>query len=159
MDKAYAFVTSDKAAQFQSVGLDSVSEIAERVLGQEKNRNKDGRKAYGEMQDRVDHLIRQFRDIPDKNVYMSAKQEYVKDEATGYMKYYPAMPGQKLGQRLAYFFDEVFYFTKEADSEGNVHRVLMTEVSDTYEAKDRSGMLQKMEAPHLGNIIKKIKGQ
>ena len=41
--------TSAEAKNFDTVGIDSISQLAEIILTQELNRNKDGRKAYGEM--------------------------------------------------------------------------------------------------------------
>ena len=50
--EAYEWLTtSEEAKGFQSVGLDSISEIAEVVLNYEKKTNKDPRAAYGAMQE------------------------------------------------------------------------------------------------------------
>lgn len=46
---AYEWVTSEEAAQFKSICLDSISEIAEVVLNHEKKHAKDPRQAYGSM--------------------------------------------------------------------------------------------------------------
>lgn len=155
--EAYQFINeSADAKHFEWVCLDSISEIAEQVLAHEKRVNKDGRAAYGELAVQMTELIRAFRDLPGRNVYMSAKLERIKDDITGAMLYGPSMPGAKLGQQLPYYFDEFFVLRVEKDADGNPTRALQTGPDFQYTAKDRSGALDLFEAPHLGDIAKKI---
>jgi len=158
LKEAYQWLTgSAEAAEFQSVALDSISEIAEVVLNQEKKVNKDPRAAYGAMQEQMADIIRGFRDLPGKHVYMSAKLEKTQDEM-GRVLYAPSMPGNKTGQSLPYFFDEVLALRVEKDAEGFTRRALMTDGDGLWLAKDRSGKLEVWEDADLGEIIKKIGG-
>lgn len=149
---------SAEAKQFQSIGLDSISEIAEVVLNNAKRQVKDPRQAYGELIEKMETTIRAFRDLHGKNVYMAAKMEPQKDELTGVIKYLPSMPGSKLGPKLPYFFDEVFRLAVNKDQAGQPYRYLQTQPDLQYEAKDRSGALAAMEYPHLTAIFQKILG-
>lgn len=159
MMEAYRFLTeSDEAKSFQSIALDSISEIAEVVLNHEKKVAKDPRQAYGAMQEQMADIIRAFRDISGKHVYFTAKCEKATDE-TGRILYSPSMPGNKTGQQLPYFFDEVLALRVEKDSEGNAQRALMCDSDGIWLAKDRSGKLDTWEAPDLGAIIAKIGGE
>lgn len=153
--QAYSFIMSEEGAGFQSVALDSISEIAEVVLNAEKKIAKDPRQAYGAMQEQMSDLIRAFRDLPGKHVYMSAKLEKSQDEM-GRILYAPSMPGNKVGQQLPYFFDEVLALRVEKDAEGNTQRALMCDSDGLWQAKDRSGKLAAWEAPDLGAIVEKI---
>jgi phage nucleotide-binding protein len=156
--EAYRWVTeSDEAKHFESIALDSISEIAEVVLNHEKKIAKDPRQAYGAMQEQMSDIIRAFRDIPNKHVYFTAKCEKATDE-TGRILYAPSMPGNKTGQQLPYFFDEVLALRVEKDAEGNAQRALMCDSDGIWQAKDRSGKLDTWEAPDLGAIIAKIGG-
>lgn len=156
--EAYQWLTKSKEAEgFESVALDSISEIAEVVLNAEKKATKDPRQAYGAMQEQMADIIRGFRDLPGKHVYMSAKLEKTQDEM-GRVLYAPSMPGNKTGQSLPYFFDEVLALRVEKDSEGNSRRALMCDSDGLWLAKDRSGKLQVWEDADLGMIIKKIGG-
>ena len=158
LKEAYQWVlNSDEAKHFQSIALDSISEIAEVVLNFEKKNTKDPRAAYGAMQEQMGDIIRGFRDLPGKNVYFSAKLEKTQDEM-GRVLYAPSMPGNKVGQSLPYFFDEVLALRVERDADGNSQRALMCESDGLWQAKDRSGKLAAWEAPDLGEIIKKIGG-
>jgi hypothetical protein len=156
---AYEWLASSEEAKgFESVALDSITEIAEVVLGVEKNVKVDGKKihgmkAYGEMADKVGDLIRAFRDVPSHHVYFSAQMEKSTDEL-GAVLYAPAMPGNKFAQKLPFFFDEVFAFRMEAG-----HRAILTSTDGVWTAGDRSGKLAMWEPPDLGAIIKKIAGQ
>lgn len=150
-------VGSEEARRYQSVCLDSVSEIAEVVLSNEKGREKDPRKAYGNMQDIMTELMRSFRDLPGRNVYFSAKQERVQDE-NGRLLFGPSMPGQKLSQQIPYWFDEVFCYQIVKDGDGVPQRMLLTQPDGINVAKDRSGKLDLWEEPDLGAIINKIRG-
>lgn len=153
--EAYSYIISEEGAGFESIALDSISEIAEVILNAEKKTAKDPRQAYGAMQEQVSDLIRAFRDIPGKHVYMSAKLEKSTDEM-GRILYAPSMPGNKTGQQLPYFFDEVLALRVERDAEGNVQRALMCDGDGLWQAKDRSGKLAAWEAPDLGAIVEKI---
>jgi phage nucleotide-binding protein len=155
--EAYNWIFSAEAQQFASVCLDSISEIAEVVLASEKKKSKDPRAAYGAMQDQMGDLIRAFRDIPGKNVYFSAKLEKSQDDM-GKVSFSPSMPGNKTGQALPYFFDEVLALRIEKDSEGKPWRGILCQGDGMWVAKDRSGMLDMWESPDLGAIIEKMVG-
>lgn len=156
-DAAKWLETSAEAKQFESVALDSISEIAEVVLSNEKTLNKDGRAAYGNMNDIMAKVIRSFRDLPNRHVYFSAKMEKAQDE-TGAMLFSPSMPGKTLTQSLPFFFDEVFALRVGRDDKGEPMRMLMCRPDGLWTAKDRSGALEIWEPADLGAIITKIGG-
>lgn len=159
LQEAYKWLAdSAEAAQFDSVAIDSISEIAEVVLNHEKKVNKDPRAAYGNMQEQMADIIRVFRDLPKKHVYMSAKLEKTQDEM-GRVLYAPSMPGNKTGQSLPYFFDEVLALRVEKDAEGGTQRALMCDSDGLWLAKDRSGKLDAWESADLGAVIAKIGGK
>ena len=149
---------SPQAQQFQTIGIDSITEIGEVVLNNAKRQVKDPRQAYGELIEKMETLVRLFRDLPNKNVVVSAKMAPTKDELTGVVKYGPSMPGAKLANNLPYFFDEVFRLGVGQTPQGEKYRFLQTQPDLQYEAKDRSGALAPMEAPILSAIFAKILG-
>ena len=156
--EAYTWLTeSDEAKQFESVALDSISEIGEVVLAEELKKNKDGRAAYGELNTVMASMIRAFRDLPHKHVYFTAKCDKSQDE-TGRMLYAPSMPGKSLSMQIPYFFDLLLALRVEKDAEGVAQRALMCDSDGIWQAKDRSGKLDTWEAPDLGAIIAKIGG-
>lgn len=158
LQSAYQWcLSSAEARQFASIAMDSISEIAEVVLRTEMAKNKDGRKAYGELLIQVIALARDFRDIPGKNVIITAKQEWSKDDQSGIMMFAPMMPGSKLGPQLPYFFDEVFQHCVFVDPQTKQRgEWLRTRPDSQNVAKDRSGALNEWEAPNLTAIFQKI---
>ena len=154
LHEAYAWLQDSD--EFESVVLDSISEIAEVVLSHEKKINKDGRAAYGEMDVQLSEIIRAFRDL-NMHVLMTAKLEKQQDEM-GRMLYFPSLPGNKTAQKLPYFFDEVLALRIEKDEEGKTQRALMCDSDGLWLAKDRSGKLDAWESPDLGEIIAKVGG-
>jgi hypothetical protein len=159
LSAAYQWLTtSARSHNIRTAYIDSLTEIGEVVLNNAKRQVKDPRQAYGELIEKMETLIRAFRDLPGMNVVMTAKMEPMKDELTGVVKYGPAMPGAKLAQKLPYFFDEVFRLGVNKTPAGESYRFLQTQPEMQYEAKDRSGALAAMEPPHLTQIFNKILG-
>jgi AAA domain len=141
---------SSEANQFQTLCLDSLSEIAEVLLADSKQNVKDARQAYMEVLTRMMSLVRAFRDLPGKNVYFTAKLE------TSELGHHtPSMPGRKLGLELPYHFDLVFQLDIESNAQPP-YRYLRTQPDFYSVAKDRSGKLQPIERPDLGYIFKTV---
>ena len=158
LEEIYLFCTkSAEIKNFDTICLDSISEIAEVILFDLKSKNKDPRKAYGEVQDVMLDMIRGFRDIPQKHVYFSAKQDMIKDGTTGALSFGPMMPGQKLPIAIPYFFDELFQAQTFLDPATNKkYYALRCQKDNQYQAKDRSGNLEMWEQPNLTELFNKI---
>ena len=150
------FVTSPNAKQFKTICIDSITEIAQVVLKNYKQQVKDPRQAYGELSDKINEVVRLFRDLPGYHVYMTAQQKNNKDEATGISINGISMPGAKLNNDVPYFFDEFFQLDIGKTPEGETFRFLRTQPDFSNDAKDRSGKLDPIELPDLTNIINKI---
>ena len=143
--------------QYDTVCLDSISEISELLLQAEKARHKDARKAYGEVQEAVTNVMRAFRDL-QMHVMFICKEDKVNNDGT--FEQAPKMVGTKLGQSITYFFDEVLALRviEDTDEEGNPvqARWLQTRIGQGYVAKDRSGKLEAIEEPNLTKLIEKL---
>ena len=149
-------VGSQEAKHFESICLDSISEIAEVCLGEEQLKTKDGRAAYGALNTTISEVVRVFRELP-LHVLLIAKLDKGQDEL-GRITYSPGMPGQKLSQSLPYFVDEVLALRVTTTGEGVLRRELLCQPDSLWLAKDRSGRLDRLEPPDLGALIKKIRG-
>ena len=141
--------------------IDSASEIAERIIGEEKKSGIDGRGAYGNLADRMMDCFRDFRDLPGYNILFTCKQtiEMVDEKP----RYVPLFPGRQITTNVPYLFDEVFALRVEDDTDNlredgtpTQYRVLQTNRDVRYEAKDRSGELDMFEPPNLEHIKNKI---
>lgn len=152
------FISNPHAKQFETVCIDSITEIGETVLANAKRQVKDPRQAYGELIEKMTATIKAFRDLEGFNVYMAAKAEPTKDEMSGIVSYGPAMPGSKLGPQLPYLFDEVFALRQNRTPQGVEFTYLQTKAELQWDAKDRSGALDAIEEPNLSKIFSKIRG-
>lgn len=156
---AYKFVTqSAEARRFESIAIDSVSELAERVLEKHMPKYKDPRKAYGAMLDEMIPMLKAFRDLKGKHIYVTAKQAINVNEDGAVTTIGPDAPGRKLGPLMPFLFDEVFQAQRIQDNPTMPARFMLRTARDyLHEAKDRSGALDPNgELADLGAIIRKI---
>lgn len=158
--EAYEVIASPHGKDFDSVGIDSLSEIGEVCLASELRTAKDPRAAYGEMQQFMADYIRKFRDLPGKHVYMTAKQDRI-TEPDGKVLFGAMMPGKTMAINVGHFFDEVFALVllDAKDARGHNYRALRTRPDTRFQAKDRSGALDELEEPNLTKVIAKIAAQ
>ncbi len=143
---------------FDSIALDSVTEIADKVLANSLAQVKDPRQAYGALMSQVVDIFWKFRDgLPNKHILFVMQQTPNKDG--GVPLHIPLMPGNKMSAKVPYLFDELFHMDIGSYTEGETtktYRFLRTQPSLEYDAKDRSGALDEKEAPDLSAIIEKI---
>ena len=157
LTEAYLWaLNSDEAKGFETVYIDSISEIAEVVLTNAKAQVKDPRQAYGELIEKMMMTLKAFRDLPGKHVVMSAKQSILTDSVTQAVTYGPSMPGSRLGAELPYLFDQVFQIGVGKTPDGQDYRFLRCHPDMQNEAKDRSGALEALEPPDLTHVFTKI---
>ncbi len=156
VNDVYQWITMSKeASEFDTLCLDSITEIAEVLLTTFKAEDKDGRAAYGRLADETTKLIRSFRDIKGKNVIFSAKEVKISDDI-GVTSILPGMPGKTLLNGLPYFFDEVLRIRIGKLEDGTKYRYFQTASDKQSIAKDRSGKLSKQEEPNWTNLFTKI---
>jgi hypothetical protein len=157
LSEAYNWACSSAEAKtFETIYIDSISEIGEVVLANAKAQVKDPRQAYGELIEKMMITLKAFRDLSGKHVVMAAKQSVQTDSVTGAITYGPSMPGARLGAELPYLFDEVFQIGVGKTPDGVEYRFLRTHPDIQNEAKDRSGVLDAIEPPDLTHIFAKI---
>lgn len=148
---------SHEAKQYQTISLDSITEIMEQVLTRAKTDYKNGMQAYGWLASESLALMKNFREIIGTNIYMSSKMARQVDDLTNVTKYVPMAPGKQIGPQIPYLFDMMFALRVAQNEEGQTYRYLQTGPCLEYDAKDRSGSCEFSEFPHLGDIIEKIK--
>lgn len=141
---------------FDTLCVDSLSEVAEVCLAEQKEKIKDGRRAYAEMADAMMEKIRTLITIPGKNLYCICRQKILQDD-DGRILFSPDVPGKSFAKNIPYYFDEVLAFRIMKDSQsGEMKRYIQTYQDEKYDAKDRSGNLNMFEDPNITEIINKI---
>jgi phage nucleotide-binding protein len=78
--EAFEYVTdANNGHLFETICLDSITDLAESILTAYKKETKDPRQAYGRINDDIAEIIRAFRDIETHHVYVTAKMNRVED--------------------------------------------------------------------------------
>lgn len=144
--------TSAEARNYDTVGVDSISQMAEIILTQELKRNKDGRKAYGEMSRRMMEYVGGLYFLPGKHMYLIAKRTMVDDN--GVQTYRPYFPGQDLNVKIPHLYDLIVHIAPELIG-GVMQPAIRTKSSYNALARDRSGKLAELEPLNLANLFNK----
>jgi len=144
-----------KDEKYKYIGMDSLTEIAAMLVKDLKQRPeyqnpKNALKLWGEYDEKLTAFLKFLRDSK-KGIIMTALPEDVQDG--GYLIKKPLIKGKSTQAMLCSYFDQVFYMTRNEEGQ----RMLRTQPTEEYEAKDRSGKLNEEEEPNLMAIINKIK--
>lgn len=150
-------ISSVEARQFYTCGLDSLAEVMDVELEQQKRVNKDARKAFYATAERTKEIARKFRDIPGKACVLICKEEKGRD-VTGIEKYQPMIPGVVLSNEMPYFFDEVMRVEIGNPGTKQEWRALRCHANSFAHARDRSEMLNEYEPTNLTQVFSKILG-
>lgn len=158
LDEAYRYLKN--SPDYDTICLDSLSEIAEVLISELKPQFKDGRQAYMALADAMIPMLKRFRDIKGKNTVFTCKKIDIKDEESGNVTTELFLPGNVLSNQIPYLVDELFYM--DVDRTGIPF--LQTKPNRKVFAKDRSGALDpkgefakdKDSVPNLTELFKKI---
>lgn len=154
-------------ADYHTIFIDSIT-VAGRLCFQwasgqpeafsEKSGKPDTRGAYGlhgrEMLAWLGHL----QHARDRNiVFVGILDE--KEDDYGRKQWVPQIEGSKVGRELPGIVDEVLTMTILSTEEGQQYRALVCTAPNpwNFPAKDRSGRLEQIEKPHLGDLFEKIR--
>jgi hypothetical protein len=157
MIEAYKWLVEkckDSKCEYETIVLDSISELAQKMLAEYKKDERDPRRAYMTLAEEIVSMIRRFRSLPAHIIFM-AKQAMIMDEYTGKTFYGPLLPGRVLPIEVPYQFDLVLAL-RFIKHEGKEYRVLQTQPDIQYSCKDRSGKLSQYEKPNLSALFHKV---
>lgn len=148
------FFQSAEAKQFDTLGVDSVSEMAEVYLAKMLVKHAHGLKAYGETAEAVLKHVNKLYFMPEKHLYLICKQ--TAEVENGVSKRRPYFPGKQLNAEIPHKFDEIFHLGLH-NIPGVVGQQKAFCTADQFDlmARDRSGSLNMFEPPDLTAIFKK----
>lgn len=166
----FAHVNKDGAAealtQYRTIFIDSIT-VAGRLCFQwaqgqpeaksEKTGKADVRGAYGlhgrEMLAWLSHL----QHARDRNVIFVGILDSKEDDY-GRTQWVPQIEGSKVGRELPGIVDQVITYQEVQAEDAKFRALICTSPNPWgYPAKDRSGRLDQMEKPHLGELFEKIR--
>jgi hypothetical protein len=145
------FMDSKEAKNFDTLGIDSVAEMASIYLRDAKHRYADGRKQYGIMYDKVTAHLTNVYYMPQKHVYAICKQGRVEGGA-GVM---PLFPGQALNSEIPHQYDFILHLDIKNIPNAGQHKAFQTQTSIDVMARHRTGNLDFFEPPDLSKLFAK----
>jgi hypothetical protein len=141
-----AYEALKESKDYDTICLDSLSEIAEVLITEIKPNYKDPRQAYAELAESMMVMLKKFRDVKGKNTIFTCKMIAIKDEESGAVTNELLIPGKVLGYQIPYLVDELFYLGVDRKGE----QELYTSPTRKQFSKDRSGALEAIEKPQSG---------
>lgn len=163
-------ITRESLEPYKTVFIDSITIASQQCLNwvkkQPESYSKQGEfsnlKAYGMLGQEMIAWFTQLQHTPDKNIWFVGRIKKETDD-NGNVHWEPEMEGSKAKSELPGIVDQVMTMTQltSRDKEGieSKKRVFITNKLNKwgYPAKDRSGCLNDLEAPHLGKLMEKIR--
>lgn len=142
---------------YQTVFIDSLSELGDMALTEAKSKTKDGRQAYMIMADTIAGMINAFNRLP-LTVIMTAQEERVAQETIGQVDYLyaPSIPGKAFMAKVPYKLDFVFCLRTRVVEDGKIERAFQTGSNGDYLAKARSQRLETFENADWQEIFGKL---
>lgn len=163
VNKAFASINLDK---YQTIFIDSIT-VASRECFKwaqvqpeslsEKTGKPDTRGAYGLLGREMIRWLTHLQHCPKSIVVVGILDQEV-DELKR-VSWTPQVEGSKTGRELPGIFDQVVTLNNFKTEDGTLYRAFCCQQQNPwgYPAKDRSGRLELLEAPDLGQLIKKIR--
>lgn len=161
---------SKESSAFQTLVIDSLSNLSEIILDDEQSKNSHGLKAYGNMASAVLAICNRLFYLQSKHVVMIAKQAMVENGRQQVrmngetmiepiLQKRPYFPGKDLNIKVPHLFDSVFHMgLANLQSTNTAYKVNAIRTRETEEifARDRSGRLSEIEEPNLTQIFGKM---
>ena len=127
--------SSEEAKQFESVCIDSLSELCDIAFKDCQDRvGNEVQKLYPELRNTIASLIRNFKTLPVH--FVCTAREQIKELRSGRIAA-PTVVGNKLADDLPHAFDLVLHYTINSTND----RVVLTNSKCGSIAKDRTNML------------------
>lgn len=152
------WVQSPESRQFETIIIDSWSELATILLNSELPKQRDGRKAYSFMATKMLEWSSFLINHVPMNIIFICKQECGSNNGNPYHQ--PCLEGKKLYTEFTHSLDVILRFQSKrfvVNGQSQDYMVASSKNEPDYLARDRSGRLFADEPQDLGLIINKIK--
>lgn len=150
IEEFFTFIKSPEAKNFDTICIDSVSQMAEIILSEELPKSKDLRAGYGSMSRKMVSYMYDLYFMQNKHTYLIAKQ------STNEGVYRPYFPGQDLNVKIPHLFDIILFLATHSIPGYGQQRAFRTSASFDCVARDRSGKLAEFEPLDLTAIFNKV---
>lgn len=145
---------SNEAKQFDTVGIDSASQICEIHLRDNPGKAAHGLPRYGKMAEDCGDIFHKLYYLQQKHVYMICKQELEQTDAGG-GKLRPYFPGKDLNTKVPHLYDEILHLGVFAVPGHGQVKAFQCHSSFDSQCRDRTGNLSQFEPPDLSALFAK----
>lgn len=154
IDEFFLWLKTPESRAFDTVAIDSVSQMAEVYLGVALKKNAHGKAAYGDMARAVMKNMNDLFYMPQKHVYLISKQGLFEEGGTNVRK--PWFPGKDLNVQVPHMYDLIMHLAR-VTIPGIPQQQLAFRTQNDFDivARDRSGKLDQFEYPDLSRIFAK----
>lgn len=143
------FFTSAEVKNYDTLAIDSVSQLADIYLQAALKKLKHGLQAYGSMATSVMDHMRPLFFTPQKHTYLICKQSVGEGMAR------PMFPGNQLNVDIPHMYDFILHLgIKNVPGAGQVKAFQCNESFD-FLCRNRTGNLNDFEEPHFGKLVTK----
>lgn len=147
------FFKSNETKNFDTLALDSASQMCEVYLDKAKKENKHGLKAYGEMAENVLKHLNMLYFTQYKHTYLIAKQEIFTENGLSMKR--PYYPGRQLPIEMPHKYDVVAQLDiHNVPGVGQTRAFRCIGSIDTM-ARNRTGTLSEFEPPDFSALVTK----
>lgn len=148
------FFKSNEVKNFDTLALDSASQMCEIYLEKAKRQNKHGLAAYGQMAEDSLKWLNKLYFMPEKHMYIVAKQEIV--TLSGIETRRPYYPGKQLPTEMPHKYDQILHLDIHNIPGHGPQKSFQCISSIDILARDRTGLLGEFEPPDFTAIVKKV---
>lgn len=147
------FFNSSEVKNFDTLGIDSTSQMADTYLQEAAKTIKHGLQQYGEMATRTMNHLRTLYFTRQKHTYLICKEEILNINNVQYRR--PYFPGKQLNVDVPFMFDAILHLAKVPIP--NVGEQLAFRCIGSYDvmARNRMGTLNEFEPPDFNSIVQK----
>lgn len=154
IDDWFAWIKgSHETRHFDTIALDSASELCEIKLRELQAKGGHGLKIYGEMADWAYGHFNMLFFLPQKHIYLISKQGYTLGEPKLRAPYFP---GKDLNVRIPHMYDVILHMAVHAVPGVGQVKAFRTAASFEAVARDRSGSLAEFEPCDLTALFRKV---
>lgn len=154
IDEFFAWLSSSaETKNFDTVVIDSISQMSQIYLTEAEKKISHGLAAYGDMARKVYKHLSDLFFMKNKHTYLIAKQETLAGDIP-YKR--PWFPGKELSQSVPFLYDVILHLDYVPfPGHPEPLRCFLTQGSSVVMARDRSGRLGKYEPPDLAAVFAK----
>ena len=153
-DFFYWFFGSTEVKNYDTLVVDSISQMPDIYLQEAKKTIKHGMQQYGIMAERTMTHLRRLYFTQHKHTYLIAKEQLA--DVNGVFTRRPYFPGQQLNSDVPYLYDAIIHLAKYPVPGIGETLAFRCKGDISVMARERTGNAAEYEPPDFGALVKKV---